>query len=100
MDNLEVQKEIQQEAKEKRIFCNVVDLLELCSFIVPSTLRKGLLTTAISTSGISPAISKRVREILGKSISNEHILCIEVLKNLIEQIDKLNLPLEEKPQHH
>ncbi len=41
---------------------NVVDIPELCSFIVPSVLRRGSLTIAISTSGVSPALSRSIRE--------------------------------------
>lgn len=41
---------------------NVVDRPELCSFIVPSSIKRGPLQIAISTSGISPAISKAIRK--------------------------------------
>lgn len=41
---------------------NVVDTPELCSFIVPSVVRRGPLTIAISTSGASPALSKAIRK--------------------------------------
>jgi len=53
-----------------RVFCearrwhrlvNVVDQPALCSFIVPSVVRRGALTIAISTSGVSPALSRWMR---------------------------------------
>jgi len=90
------QKEIYKEAEEKRIFCNVVDVPELCSFIVPSTIKRGLLTIAISTSGVSPAVARRLRETLEEIIGEEYNFYLELMKNLRKQILSLNLSAEEK----
>jgi precorrin-2 dehydrogenase/sirohydrochlorin ferrochelatase len=97
-DNPEIQKEIFKEAEEKRIFCNVVDVPELCSFIVPSTIRRGLLTIAISTSGVSPAVARRLRETLEEIIGEEYVLYVELMKDLRKQILNLNLSPEEKEE--
>ncbi len=43
---------------------NIVDIPELCNFIMPSVVRKGPLTIAISSSGTSPALSKTLRKTL------------------------------------
>lgn len=40
---------------------NVIDNPGLCTFIVPSVIRRGPLTIAISTSGASPATAKSIR---------------------------------------
>ncbi|NIS87862.1 MAG: bifunctional precorrin-2 dehydrogenase/sirohydrochlorin ferrochelatase, partial [Nitrospinaceae bacterium] len=49
-------------AQAKDILVNVVDQPELCNFIVPSAVRRGPLTIAISTSGTSPAMARAIRE--------------------------------------
>jgi len=90
------QKEIYKEAEEKHIFCNVVDVPELCSFIVPSIIKRGLLTIAISTSGVSPAVARRLRETLEELIGEEYDFYLKLMKNLREQILSLNLSSEEK----
>jgi precorrin-2 dehydrogenase/sirohydrochlorin ferrochelatase len=50
---------------------NVVDAPSLCNFIVPSVVKRGPLTIAISTSGVSPAFSKSIRKELEKLYSSE-----------------------------
>lgn len=49
-------------AREAKCLINVVDTPELCNFIVPSVVKRGHLTIAISTSGISPAMSRTIRK--------------------------------------
>jgi len=41
---------------------NAVDMPEYCSFIMPSIIKKGPLSIAISTSGVSPAFARTLRE--------------------------------------
>ena len=40
---------------------NIVDVPAYCSFIMPSVLRRGQLTIAVSTEGASPGLAKRIR---------------------------------------
>lgn len=60
-----------KEAKRKGIFINVVDQPALCSFIVPSVVRRGRLVLAISTGGVSPALAKWIRKDLEKRYGRE-----------------------------
>ncbi len=52
----------EQIANEAKCLVNVVDTPDLCNFIVPSVVKRGHLTIAISTSGISPAMSRTIRK--------------------------------------
>lgn len=58
---------VAQEAKKRDILLNVVDTTPLCSFIAPAIVRRGEITFAISTSGLSPALARRLREELDAS---------------------------------
>ena len=59
---------------------NVVDVPDLCNFIVPSLVKRGPLTVAISTSGVSPAFSKSVRKELEKIYGPEFSDYLNALK--------------------
>ncbi len=71
-----------REAEKRRILLNVVDVPELCRFIVPSVLRRGDLTVAISTGGGSPALAKRVRRELEAHIGPEYTEFLGLLKRV------------------
>jgi len=47
---------------EASCLVNAVDMPSLCNFIVPSVLQRGPLTIAVSTSGVSPALSRSIRK--------------------------------------
>lgn len=70
---------VSEEALERRIFCNVVDRPELCSFIVPSVVDRGPIKVAISTGGFSPALSRRLRLLIGSCIGDEYVCMAKIL---------------------
>jgi precorrin-2 dehydrogenase/sirohydrochlorin ferrochelatase len=49
-------------AKDAPALVNVVDVPPECNFIAPSVVKRGPLTIAVSTDGVSPAFSRTVRE--------------------------------------
>jgi precorrin-2 dehydrogenase/sirohydrochlorin ferrochelatase len=67
---------------------NVVDSPSLCNFIVPSVIQRGPLTIAISTSGISPALSKSIRKELEKLYGPEFADYLRLLKRIREKAMK------------
>jgi len=70
-DDAKVNRMVYEECKARNIPVNVVDQPELCTFIVPSLVKRGDLMIATSTSGKSPAVAKRVRKTLEKDFGEE-----------------------------
>lgn len=81
-------------AREFKGLLNVVDEPELCNFIVPSVVKRGPLTIAISTSGASPAMAKTIRKEIESLYPEEIGLYINELKRIRKKIIKL--PHKEK----
>ena len=55
-DNIAVNEQVYKEAQKRDIPANIVDIPDLCDFIVPSKIEQGDLTIAISTNGKSGKI--------------------------------------------
>ncbi|HLZ60178.1 MAG TPA: bifunctional precorrin-2 dehydrogenase/sirohydrochlorin ferrochelatase [Ktedonosporobacter sp.] len=55
---------IWSETQQRGQLVNIVDVPDRCSFIVPSVLRRGPLTIAVSTGGTNPSLAKRIRQSL------------------------------------
>jgi siroheme synthase-like protein len=54
------------------MLCNVVDVPELCSFILPAVHRVDPIAVAISTGGASPALAQRLRDDVATVVRPEH----------------------------
>ena len=60
------------DAEARNVLCNVVDVPELCSLILPAVHRQGPIAVAVSTGGASPALAKRIRSDIAARIGPEH----------------------------
>jgi siroheme synthase-like protein len=80
---------VAKEARKKTALVNVVDNPENCDFIAPSYIRRGDVTIAISTSGRSPALARKIRNRLERDFGNEYaslaLLINEVRTEVKEQ---------------
>jgi precorrin-2 dehydrogenase/sirohydrochlorin ferrochelatase len=57
----------------------VADDPEQSDFIIPSSFRRGDLTVAVSTSGVSPALAKKIRAKLEKSIGAKYASLLSLI---------------------
>lgn len=97
-DNIKVQQVIYKECEKKKIFLNIVDIPDYCSFIVPSIIKRGDLILAISTSGKSPALAKVLRKSLEKKFQRNWDVILNNLAKERKKILKLKISAKEKKQ--
>ena len=71
-DNGEVNRQVREESLRLSIPLNAADSPDMCDFIVPSLIRKGPVLIAISTSGLLPLLSKKLRVEITKSLTPDY----------------------------
>ncbi len=90
-DDDEVNRAVEAEARELDLLLNVVDRPAECNFFVPSTVRRGELLLTVSTGGLMPALSKRLRQRLEKEFPPEWEVALELAgearQRVIESFD-------------
>ena len=75
----EINNEIKKEAGIKGILVNVVDDPAMCDFIVPSIVKKDPVVIAISTSGILPLLSGKLKKEINTYITKDYIKYAHVI---------------------
>ena len=70
------------DAEARALLCNVVDVPELCSFILPALHREDPITVAVSTGGASPVLAQRLRDEIARVVRPEHAALAVRLRDL------------------
>ncbi len=78
-DDRNVNTKVRRDAGARGIPVNVVDRPQECDFIVPSIIRKGDITIAISTSGLLPMASKKLRQEIEKTVTKDHVVYTRIM---------------------
>ena len=71
-----------RDAERRAMLVNVVDVPPLCNFILPAILRTGPIAIAISTSGASPALAKRMKREIAEAYGRPHARLAELLNEI------------------
>lgn len=81
-----VNTEIYHAAQKKNILVNIVDSPAFCDFIVPSVVERGDLMIAISTSGKSPALAKKIRKEMEERYGKEYAEFLSIMGEVREKL--------------
>jgi precorrin-2 dehydrogenase/sirohydrochlorin ferrochelatase len=87
-DSPDVNSAAARACKKNHVLVNVAAPPEESSFIVPSVIERGELLIAVSTSGASPALSKKIRQELEKSYGPEYGLLLNKLTSIRKKVLK------------
>lgn len=77
-----------REAQDTGCLVNVVDDPPRCNFYVPATVRRGALTLAVSTSGKSPLLARRIRKMLEDEYDTAYEAYVELLGGLRPRVQE------------
>lgn len=82
-----------EEGRQRHIWVNAVDDIPNCDFIMPGIVRKGDLVLAISTSGTSPAMARKVREDLEEFLTEEDAALLDMAAEIRRELRDQKIPV-------
>jgi len=85
-DDEQLNHRVSEAAAKKGLLMNAVDQPADCNFIVPSIVRRGDLLIAVSTSGKSPALAKKIRKKLELQFGREYEAFLALMGALRKKI--------------
>jgi len=81
-DDREINLLVSSYCRKRNILINIVDSPDECSFILPSIIRRGALTVSVSTDGISPALSRKIRRDLQERFGAEYARFLRIMREI------------------
>jgi precorrin-2 dehydrogenase/sirohydrochlorin ferrochelatase len=107
-DDRAVNSTVADEGKARGVWVNAVDDPPYCDFIMPGIVQRGDLVIAISTSGRSPAMARKMREELTDFLSEEWVAMLELAaevraelrtRDIMVDSDTWNAALDDELRH-
>ena len=85
-----------KEGRKLGVWVNAADDPAHCDFILPSVLRRGDLTVAVSTGGTSPALARTIREELELYFTDEYSALVQLAAEVRDELRAraINAPFE------
>jgi siroheme synthase-like protein len=93
-DEAAVNVAVAAEGRERHALVNVVDDPDNSDFVVPSLVRRGDISVAISTAGKSPALARKLRTILEAGLPDEYASILEVVSDARQELTRRGLRID------
>ncbi|MCD4718723.1 MAG: bifunctional precorrin-2 dehydrogenase/sirohydrochlorin ferrochelatase [Desulfobacula sp.] len=85
-NNADLNQQIKNDASMLNILCNVADAPDNSDFLLPSIVDRGDLIVAVSTSGSSPAMAKKIRQDLENYFGPEYAQLLGLMGNIRKKL--------------
>ncbi len=85
-NNADLNQQIKIDASRLNILCNIADAPDNSDFLLPSIVDRGDLIMAVSTSGSSPAMAKRIRQDLENQFGPEYAQLLGLMGNIRKKL--------------
>jgi precorrin-2 dehydrogenase/sirohydrochlorin ferrochelatase len=89
---------IYEQARKRKILCNVVDDPEHCNFYYGSVVKRGALQIAISSGGQSPALAQRLRRELEQQFGADYEPWLEKLGKMRRRLFSRSMEPSQRKQ--
>ena len=93
-DDSDINRRVAAEAQGKAVLVNVVDDAESSDFILPSYVRRGDVTIAISTAGRSPALARKIRTKLEKDFGAEYAHLARLIDEVRAEVKRQGIKVD------
>ncbi len=93
-DDRTVNASVAREGRERGVWVNAVDDTPNCDFIMPAVVRRGDLIVAVSTSGASPAMARKMREEMEAFLTEEYSLMLELAAEVRRELRDRDVMVE------
>lgn len=93
-DDSDINRRVAEEAQGKAVLVNVVDDAESSDFILPSYVRRGDVTIAISTAGRSPALARKIRTKLEKDFGAEYACLVRLIDEVRAEVKRQGIKVD------
>lgn len=90
--NLKMEEGLSERCVKKNILINIADKPELCTFTLPALVSRGEFDIAIFTGGLSPRLSRKIREDLEKIYGEEYTTYVKILGLMRREIKMKKYP--------
>jgi siroheme synthase-like protein len=92
-DNRVLSRQVVKEAQDRAVLVNVADDPQNSDFILPSYVRRGALTIAVSTAGVSPALARKIRTRLEKDFGDEYASLVRLIGEVRTEVKRRGIKI-------
>lgn len=90
-DDRSINATVTQEGRKRGVWVNAVDDPPNCDFIMPGVIRRGDVVVAVSTSGASPAMARKLREDVQAFLGEDDAELLDLAAEVRRELAKRNI---------